>query len=251
MSDLLSSVTQTPTPTSKGPCDLPILYRDASQIGLFFHAPLANAEALLEGTSLEPWPVLGRAVCAIYAWEYRDSTVGRYNEVGLGIQVRQRGTSPSLVGLVRDMSAQPEQGIWVLNLPVTTPEAFAAGVEIWGYPKYVTPIETRFDDGGASVRLGDELELSVPRLRGPKTPSFPVVTFTAREKRLLRTVIQTDCSSRWGSGIGSQIRLIGEGPTAASIRRLTADGSAPRPMMAFRTDRFRAVLPRGNDVGPV
>src|SRR3954471_10748283 len=96
-------VRQTPAKISTGTCDLPILYRDASQFGVFFRIDLDRARALLEGTTVEPWPVLGAAMGAIYAWEYRDSTVGSYSELGLGIQARRRGESPSLLRLGLDM----------------------------------------------------------------------------------------------------------------------------------------------------
>src|SRR5262245_744097 len=139
MDEFFARVRQKPFTTSGGTCDLPILYRDASQLGLFFRIDLERARALLRDTTVEPWPILGAAMGAIYAWEYRDSTVGTYNEVGLGIQARRRGTRPSLARLGLDVRAQDDQGIWVVSLPVTTEAARAAGVEIWGYPKYVTP----------------------------------------------------------------------------------------------------------------
>jgi len=235
-----------PLPTTD-PVKLPIVYRDASQFGVFFRIELDRARALLEGTSLEPWPVLGAAVGAIYVWEYRDSSVGVYNEVGLGIQARRRGTHPSLVRLGLDMRAQDDQGIWVVNLPVTTEAACTAGIDIWGYPKYVTPIETRFTDVGASVRLGDELAFSIGRMVGPSM-KLPVVTYTAREGRLLRTVIEVSTSVRWGTGRSSRLELIGDGPTAESARKLGLD-RAPA-IAAFRTDRFQATLPAGVDLGP-
>jgi len=53
---------------------------------------------------------MGNAVVAVYAWEYRDSTLGAYNEVGLGIMARRRGRRPSLVTLARDMRRQDDQG---------------------------------------------------------------------------------------------------------------------------------------------
>src|SRR5262245_12409913 len=112
MDAFFDAVQQSPARTSAGTCDLPILYRDASQFGVFFRIELERARALLAGTTIEPWPVLGAALGAIYVWEYRDSTVGSYNEVGLGIQARRRGTSPSLVRLGLDMRAQEDQGIW-------------------------------------------------------------------------------------------------------------------------------------------
>jgi Acetoacetate decarboxylase (ADC) len=241
-------VPQAPHPTSEGPVALPIYYRDASLFGVFFAADLAACRALVGPSSIEPWPLLGRAVVALFAWEYRDSTVGAYNEVGLGIQARRRGSSPSLLRLARDMMADDDQGIWVVNLPVTTRAALTAGVDLWGYPKYVTTIKTSFGHEGARVRVGDELELSLGQLHGPSLPGLPVVTYTALQGRLLRTVIEVNHRSRWGTGAGARLDLLGAGPTASSLRALGLAGK--RPLASFRTDTFRARLPAGVDIGP-
>ncbi len=237
------------TPTSDGPCELPILYRDGSHFGVFFSVDLERARAVVGRDSrVEPWPVLGRAVAAIYVWEYRDSTVGSYGEVGLGVQCRRRGTDPSLLRLGRDMGAQDDQGIWVVTLPVTTHAAFVAGTELWRYPKYVTPIETTFVKNEASVRLGDELTLRLERLSGPRLAAQPVVTYTAREGRLLRTTIAVDHEVRWGTGLAAHLELRGDGPTASAAGKLGLDRA--RAVAAFRTDRFRARLPAGVELGP-
>jgi hypothetical protein len=242
-------VAQEPHPTRDGSCDLPILYRDASQFGVFFLVDAERARDVLGDKTIEPWPMLGAAVSAIYAWDYRASTVGAYGEVGLGIQARRKGSRPSLLRLARDMGAQEEQGIWVVDLPVSTNGACVAGVDLWGYPKYVTPITTRFDDDGARVALGDELVLSIARLRGPRMRGQPVVTFTNRGGRLVRTVIEVDHRVQWGSGLGAKLQLIGDGPTARSAKRLALDKS--RIIATFRADVFRARLPAGVDVGPI
>lgn len=245
----LDMAPRTPTPTSQGPCDLPILYRDASHFGVFFSVDLDRARDVVgRDKSVEPWPILGRACAAIYVWEYRDSTVGSYGEVGLGVQCRRRGTSPSILRLGVDMGAQDDQGIWVVTLPVTTEAAYAAGMEIWGYPKYVAPIETTFVSSEASVRLADELTLRLESLSGPRLPAQPVVTYTAREGRLLRTKIEVDHKVRWGTGHGAHLELRGKGPTADAARALGLDRA--RTVASFRTDRFRARLPAGKDLGP-
>lgn len=234
--------------TSSGPCELPILYRDASQFGVFFSVDLERARDVLgRGKSVEPWPVAGRAVAAIYVWQYRDSTVGAYGEVGLGVQCRRRGERPSLLTLARDMGAQDAQGIWVLSLPVTTEAAFTAGVELWGYPKYVTPVETTFVETEASVRLGNELTLRLEKLSGPSLAAQPVVTYTERQGRLVRTRIDVDHRVRWGTGLGAHLELTGDGPTADLARKLGLDRA--RAVAAFRTDGFRARLPKGRDLG--
>lgn len=250
MSDaFLDAIPQRSATLSSGTCDVPILYRDASQIGVFFRVDLDRARDVVgRSSTVEPWPILGKAVAAIYAWEYRDSTVGSYGEVGLGVQCRKKGARPSLARLALDMGDDDDQGIWVASLPVTTEAACRAGIELWGYPKYVAPIETTFVAGEASVRLGDELALRVPAASGPRLPGQPIVTYTAREGRLVRTRIDVDHRARWGGGGGAHLELRDEGPTARLARRLGLDRA--RIVASFRVDRFRARLPLGRDVGP-
>src|SRR6185369_13038339 len=113
MDTFLDAVPQKAHATRSGTCALPILYRDASQLGVFFRVDLGRAaERVGRERRIEPWPIFGKAVAAIYAWDYRDSTVGTYGEVGLGIQCRRVGTRPGLLRLATDMGAQDDQGIW-------------------------------------------------------------------------------------------------------------------------------------------
>jgi hypothetical protein len=68
MDAFLDSVSQQPHATRSGSCALPILYRDASQLGVFFRVDLHRAAALIgKDRRIEPWPILGKAVCAIVA----------------------------------------------------------------------------------------------------------------------------------------------------------------------------------------
>jgi hypothetical protein len=235
---------QTRRALSEGYCDLPILYRDASWMGVFFAVDLRRAEALLSGTGVEPWPFFGRALAAVYAWDYRDSTVGAYKEVGLGVQARVSGKRPSLLGLAMDMLAQPEQGIWVASLPVTTDAACRAGVEVWGYPKYVTDIETHFDARGGRVRLGDELELSVPR---PTVfqKNLPIATYTRTGETLLRTSIQVRSDVHLCAG--GAIRLLSKRGQTAERAHALGLGDA-RVVGGFHSLRFDATLPDGVEV---
>ncbi|MBL8679360.1 MAG: acetoacetate decarboxylase family protein [Myxococcales bacterium] len=235
---------QSPRSTRSGACDLPIHYRDASQFGVLFRVDLDRArEVVGDGAGVEPWPIFGKAIAAIYAWDYRDTSVGSYAELGLGVQCRRKGTSPSLVRLATDMGAQDDQGIWVVTLPVTTQSAFEAGVDLWNYPKYVTPITTRFERDSASVTLANELELSVGALGGPRLAGQPVVTYTRKDGVLLRTRIDVDHRVRWGRGADAKLEIKGDGATARAARALGLDRASVAA--AFRADAFRAVLPAG------
>ena len=241
-------VPQTPFPTRSGPCLLPILYSEGSHFGVLFRVDVAAARAVIgPDASIEPWPLLGAALAAIYVWEYRSTTIGPYREVGLGIQARRKGARPSLVRLARDMGAQDGQGIWVADLPVTSQPAFDAGVDLWGYPKYVAEIETAFAEAGARARLASELELSIGRLRGPTLRGQPVVTYTGRAGRLIRTCIEVDHRVSWGTGRSARLEIVGEGPLAATARRLGLERATR--IAAFHCPRFRARVPAGVDLG--
>lgn len=247
--DILTDVTQSARQTSAGPVELPIVYRDGAQLGVLYASPLEAARAMLEDTNLEPWPMFGRALTTLQAWAYRDSSAGRYNEVGLGIFARRRGSRPSRLRFAIDMRDQEDQGIWVCTLPVTTEVAYAAGVELWGYPKYITPISTDFGEREARVTLEGELEITVTAGRSLPIPSVPIVTFTALQGRLIRTVIETQMHLALTAGNSASVRVVGSGKTSDAFVALGLD--RVKPLGAFRTDAFRAVLPEGQDVGRV
>lgn len=242
-----AGIEQHPVETSAGPCDLPILYRDASLLGLFYRVPPDTAAALLPA-ALEPMVILGKALAFLCAFEYRETTVGVYNEIGLAIQAKPRGERPSLLAMARDLGSAPDQGLHVVNLPVTTEAARAAGVDIWGYPKYVTGITCEFAPDALRVELDGEFTLTMGRSNGPSAAGLPFVTWSVRAGRLIRTVIPVGHRVRYGGGRSVQLRVDGDGPTARNLRAL---GLADRrPMAAFRTDHMRSILPAGDDVTP-
>ncbi|MEZ4266887.1 MAG: acetoacetate decarboxylase family protein [Myxococcota bacterium] len=241
--EFFATVRQVEVPTSAGPCALPILYRDASLIGAFFRVDPALAGACLPAGDLEPLVALGKATVFLCAFEYRDTTVGVYNELGLAVLAKRAGSRPSLMRLALDLRAQPEQALWVASLPVTTPEACAAGKEIWGYPKYVTEITTDFGENTAAIEIPGELRYVQPSTRGLTTQGVPFVTFTRKDGVLIRTVIETSHPVRWSSGSSSRLDLTGSGQTADLCRALGLDGASPS--LVFRGDALRAILPAG------
>jgi hypothetical protein len=223
---------------------LPILYRDASWVGVFFEVDLKVAGDTLRPHGLEPWDFFGRALGAIYAWDYRDSSIGPYAEVGLGLQAKLPGTRPSLLQLGWDMLAQDHQGIWVETLPVTTTAACDAGIEVWGYPKYVTNIQTDIRKEGSVVTLGEELVLRVPRATVFEK-HLPIATYSRREGELLRTSIEVDTRVRLATS-GSLTLLGGSGATKAAAKRFDLDKA--RVLGAFHGERFVARLPAGRSL---
>lgn len=243
-------IQQKPRETSAGPCDLPILYNDASMVGVVYRVDTKKVTELLGSSSpFEPLLVFGKALCVVSAFEYRETTVGIYNEIGLAILVKRKDTSPSLFRLVRDIRQQEEQALLVVNLPVTTKEARAAGFEIWGYPKYVTGIDTNFAADHTYVTLENEFTLKMGNPSGLRFRGLPIVNFTINEGHLVRTIIEVDHKVQFGAAGTVKLEIIGDGPTANSIKTL---GLAElSPTLAFRTDGMRSILPEGKDLGVV
>ncbi|MFA5940645.1 MAG: acetoacetate decarboxylase family protein [Sinimarinibacterium sp.] len=228
---------------SAGPCDMPILYDDASQVFSVWRVPLAAAAALLPDARLEPLPVFGKAIAGFVAFEYRGTTAGAYNEIGLVVLARRRKTAPSLWRVLRHPEAEPDAGFYVVNLPVTTALARAAGVEFWGYPKYVNPIRTVFGRDTVHVELEGELTFDHRTGVGLTLDAFAVTTFSILRGRLLHTVIPTHGRVRFGGAGTVVLKRSGDGPTARTVEALGLD--CRRPLAVFRNDQLRVVLPYG------
>jgi hypothetical protein len=250
MSDLFAGLERREIVTSEGKCELPILYKDASLFAALWRVDLAAAHARMRDVPFEPWLLFGKAIAMLCVFEYRDTTIGPYGELGVGILAKRPGTSPSWLGAARDLANEADAGIYVTNLPVTSERARAAGVELWGYPKYVTDIQTSFGEHGAKVVLGTELAVTLPlaRKKGFATAGIPLVLFSVTPKgRMVRTSVAVDFRARWGASAETQTTLLGDGPTAETFRALSLDRQPP--ILAFRTDAMRAVLPLGVDMG--
>ena len=247
--DILGDIKQSAMPTSSGAVALPILYRDGSMLVAGYLIDIARAQAILGDLPFEPVLILGRALVLLTVFEYRDTTIGSYNEFGIGILVQRAGTSPSLWRILHDIRKVEEVGLFVTNLPVTDQGAFTAGVELWGYPKYVTGITTSFGPDSAVTTLEHEIVVAHSRGFGLEIDGIPFVTFTRRQNRLIRTIVEVDHRVRFGGASSVSLSIIGDGPTAATAKALGLD--TVRPAFAFRTDALKAILPAGKDLGSI
>jgi hypothetical protein len=241
------TVPQTTVTTAAGECPLPIFYTDGSVFGLVYRVDPARAEACLAGTPFEPITLLGKAMIQLAVFEYRQSSIGPYNELALAIEVQRRGRSVSALRHLVAPKTTDHSGSHILNLPVTTEPACAAGKELWGYPKYVTGIETDLKPEGLRAELQGELEILVGPGGMVRTPGPPLVTLSVKDGRVLRTVVDTDHMLQWGGAPSTEVRILGDGPTAENVARLGLESE--KPSMAWRTLSMRSRLPLGKDVG--
>ncbi len=243
--DRFFDVARAPSVTSEGPVDMPILYRSASALGLVVPVDPAKAASVVPA-AFEPWTSFGRAFAVLCAFEYRETTIGPYGELGIGVLVRRKGTRPSWLRFLRDMRAEENAALYVVNLPVTTTAARAAGFELWGFPKYVAEMETRFEPDRARVVLGGELEIEMTRARRPTMKGLPLVLYSIKDGRVVRTVV--DVSHPQTLGGKATVKVTGDGPCARTVRALGMDEK--KPLFAYSTDSMRSILPLGRDLGP-
>lgn len=184
-------------------------------------------------------------------YEYRDTSVGVYNEVGTAIFAVRPGERPRL-GLA-DLARAPARrtiGMYVVDLPVTTALACAAGRELWGYPKFVTAIDFHLDrrELRSTVRdpagAGDVCTLAGRLGLGVPVPPLSLMTYTVLDGVLLRTHV--DVRGRGWARAAGTVRLTLGGsahPMASRLRALGLDGA--RPHLVLATDRFQSLLHAG------
>jgi hypothetical protein len=251
--------------TSEGPVELPILYRRTRNINAFFLAERGRVEAALDAAGageLRPtceWR--GKSLVALACFEYQDTSIGPYHEIGVAVAVVPRGVRPRIghwLQMFADVdSDRREVGMYVLHLPVSTAAACAAGREIWGLPKFVT----RFHYGRAGRSV--EIELADPEhaddashcifaLTGTLGGSLPVpaqslLLYSHRQGQWLRTAVNVRGGARVYSGRNTQLRLGGSAHAmAGTLRALGLPGL--RPLCLTDTDRFQSRLNAGHPI---
>ncbi len=239
--------------TSEGAVELPISYYDVTNVVAMFWGDRAGAERILADRGLTLAFARGDvALVALSFYEYRRTTVGVYNEVGVAVFCVPRGQRPSWLGAAELYAplAWRRVGAYVVDLPVTTAAANAAGRELWGYPKFVTEIP--FELAGRAVRscvLDPDDGSSICELRGTigrgvPAPPMSLVTYTRLHGALIRTHV--DVRGMVEACRPGSVRLrVGDSAhrMAANLRSLGLDSATPIGVLV--TDRFQSLLHAG------
>jgi hypothetical protein len=255
--DSFFQVPRTTRLTSEGSVELPILYYDVTNVIALFEGDAHAASALLEGGGLSPALQRGgRAPVGLSFYEYRHTSIGPYNEVGTALFGVPKGQAPSRLGMLELLRPPRERqvGAFVVDLPVTTAAACAAGKELWGYPKFITRIPFRLD--GRKVKgavMDPEQDVPICTLEGTlglgaPVPSLSLVTYTRLGGELVRTHVDVRGGATARAPGGAVLRVgPSEHPMAQRLRDLGLDGARPRLVLC--TNRFQSVLHAGSVEG--
>jgi hypothetical protein len=125
--------------------------------------------ALLPSPDMHPVEAFrGRALVAFTAFEYRAPDIDPYNEFSISFPVTfGKRNIPGLSSLLMMFRRYFTAYVW--QLPVTTERARAAGVELYGYPKFLADITFTTEGGMLACRLSENgrhiLTLKGKRLR--------------------------------------------------------------------------------------
>jgi len=254
--DKFFDIKQNIIPTDKGDVGLPIFYYDFSSIIFAYTVDKADAETLLKGTGLKPTLFFGnKAMVMIVFFEYRNTSIGDYNEVGLATICHPENHKKPTLPLLNFIKSGKNWniGAYIHNLPVTTEIANAAGRKIWTFPKFVTPIpfnltKSSFSGGVKDPVSNDDIftiQGKTGKLGlGSLFNSIDIVTYSNHENELLKTVIDTKGKSWYG--INSDIKLkIGNSNhvMAANLKKLKLD--TKKPIFTIISNDGKSILPAG------
>lgn len=228
--------------TTEGAVDLPIMYYDTSMLNAYFLVDKKRVATLLKDTGLTPaLTVANKALVALACFEYRDTSVGVYNEVGLAVAVIPKDEKNVRLGGWADIlstTQQPEErrvAFHILDLPVTTAAANAAGREIWGFPKFVTPItfSLKKKQFSCQVLLPESGNSEIMRLSGRFGMSIGVAPLSLtllslQNKQILRSTVNVRGTSNLA--LAGSLRLSVSNvnhPMAQHLQALGLDGAKP------------------------
>lgn len=243
-------------PTRKGvnvgsaQVDLPIMYyRDDSFMGIF-SAAYEPVQALLPSQELYPVTLPGgRATLAIFAFNYMETSIGPYGEVGIAIPCTYGSQAPPLLPLILE-GRYPDWGGFVLHLPVTSRIARDGGRVIYGYAKFVADMDFQKRPDYQRVRLaeGDAhiLSLTVRQQGLSLKDNRPLITYSVRDGELIKTTVPSRAVYQLGLAPGSGTLELGNHEIADQLRSL--DISTTAVITKNYLTRY-GILPEGQRVG--
>jgi hypothetical protein len=186
--------------TSEGNVTLPILYFDNSNMIAIFRVDYNSAQTIVDPLHFTAIRFSGgKALAGVAFYEYRNTSINSYNEVGVVIAALPNGNiAPKfpLLSLFYNLD-KIRAGLYIIDLPVTTAAACAAGKEIWGYPKFVTPISFELngryfngsvvnpDSGDSLLTMSGKAGIGVPG------PLLDLELYSSNQGKTLRTLVNT------------------------------------------------------------
>ena len=240
--------------TSESDVAMPILYYNSSQMTAFFWVELEKAKPLTQD-GLDVISFGGKALVALSFYEYIETSIGSYNEVGVAIACVPTGVKVPkypLLSLLKNVD-KSQVGFNVIDLPVTTPAACAAGREIWGYPKFVAGIDfdltnKKFrgvvhnpDDENNIVKIEGNFGLGIP------CSIIDLILYSNYQGEMLRTLVNIRAKGKVSLPGSIKVTLGDKShPMAQRLASLALDNA--KPFFLMTTPRLQLRLNSGASI---
>lgn len=236
----------TMTKIGKTPVELPILYLRDDHFALMYTADFKKAQELMPTKNLHPVAMPnGRALVAVAAFNFLETSIGSYGEIGIVLFVVHGRKPLPLIPAIRE-SRYAGFGSIVLHLPVTKIIARDSGRGIWGYPKFCTDMEFTVMPEFKQVELSEKgqyiLTMRVPNRGGLKRDARDMVTYTVKGNDLVRTNIAQLGTYRQCMNPSDAVLELGNHPMADTLRSLDI---SKRPLLSRLFLERSAILPSG------
>jgi hypothetical protein len=234
----------------KATFELPILYYRDDLFALFYTADLEAVRRVMPSPRLHPVTAPGgRALVGVAAWNYIDTSIGPYGEVGVVVPA-VHGSRPPFPILPAILEARyPGFGAVVLHLPVTTIKARDAGRGEWGFTKFVADMHFVIAPEYQECRLSEDgmhiLTLRVTRSGLALRDEKPIISYTVNNGSLLRTVMPQTGLCRTSIRPSNSFLELGNHEVSRSIREL---GLGDRPLLSRYYLERSCILPSGRVV---
>jgi hypothetical protein len=248
-SRFLEDVEQHAVEISGGTCDVPILYGDVFSVVGVFTAPTLKLKELLPTSRLVPAEIYpGKGLLGFMAMDYRETSIGPYKEFTIIVPARYHPRfNPPLLPVLR-MSASLSFEVFIWQLPLTSEVGLHAGIDIWGFPKFIADIDFSEDTDFVSCTLAEEgeniLTLEVKKNAARMKTYFDYTVYSVKDSELLRTHVKGISGSLGRSFKPGGARLtLGEHTISRRIREV-APG---RSIMTMYVPGGQLILPEAEE----
>ncbi|HUT70785.1 MAG TPA: acetoacetate decarboxylase family protein [Desulfatiglandales bacterium] len=175
--------------------EFPVFYYDVRFIIAAFTAKTTALRKLLPHPKFKPiqiWPGVG--MLGIAAFEYRDTSVGPYNEIAITIPIKfpPGFIMPGLSAI--KMIRKNLFPVYIHHLPVTTEIAHKFGIHFYNYPKSLAEITFQDRDDSLEVTLKEKgdliLKLLSKKLPLKRSAGFEFHTYSVKNNVVLHAQVE-------------------------------------------------------------
>jgi Acetoacetate decarboxylase (ADC) len=244
---------------STGVVQLPVFYQRLAMRAINYFVDYDRVLPILKGTGLLPVRFFNRKVLATLTFfNYQEVSLTAYDEVVLSVSVYPEALGKPSMPTFKLLFAKNEKswknmGVYVVEMPVTIPEARAGGREIWGYPKFLTQITSEVSPERFRFAVLDPetqepiVDVKAEVGRGFSAKPFAMITFGNFQDKILRTVVDADGRVRHCRCKGVEVKVADtKHRMAENIRALGLDTAKPFSIMT--SDYLRTKLNPGKPV---